>query len=305
MIKMTTNDGMSELLRLKTHGFLGVGYFDVEKNGQLMPDYQIDLKSPLYLNMGEKDHTFICASSGSGKSHLLGVLVEESIRLMKNTAVLIVDKMGIFSTLGKPGLQAPIDEWNEKTKPYFQIAPSGLGNVEIWIPKGEKNKYDEDFYDRTFSIKPAELDPYIFCYTYGIKMKDQQANLLKKCMSELREKLPDFTINDLTKYIHENGTSMGFKSQSVDALFSKIIALYDTGILSSTDGISLPELLRPGHAAVLDLSTLDKESATLVVNIITNKIINDPNSSSIGISQAEQFQNLYSAIYPSYPFDIR
>jgi hypothetical protein len=194
---------------------------------------------------------------------------------MPQISTVVFDKMSVFSGMKYPGRSEPIDEWNEKCSPSYQLHPKAIDSVKIWILDGEKKKYDEDFYDRTFAIQPADLDPYIFSIVFEMNRADPQVNLLAHALKKLTEQEPNFTVEKLIEFINLDGQTCGFVSQTCNALISRITFLYDNGILNNDKGLLLPDLCRPGGVAVIDISTLDRTIGTLVVNVVINKMMTE------------------------------
>jgi len=280
-------------LKIKTEGFVGLEYHDNYNDKNIVTDFNLIVEKPCFIELDKKNHTFICASSGSGKSYLGGVIAEESIRLMKNDAkplsFLVIDRLGIFPTLDKPNTSNIIDEWNKKTKPFYQLVPTGLSNIEIWIPAGEKAKYHPDMYHWLFAIKPHNLSRYVFNYIFNIGENDPQSNLLKKCLNTLKKENKEFTMNDLGRLIPDKAAEYGFKPQTSDALFSKLESLVEMGLFDNEIGINLDNMLKPGVITIMDVSSCNPKTAKTVVNILMDYIVNEQTRINQLVQLAKKF----------------
>lgn len=279
--------------KIKTEAFVGLEYRDIPNDKNIVIDFSLIVEKPCFIELDKKNHTFICASSGSGKSYLGGVIAEESIRLMKNdakpTSFLMIDRLGIFPTLDKPNTSDLVNKWNEKTKPFYQIIPKGLTNVEIWIPMGEQAKYHPDMYHSVFAIKPRNLSVYVFNYIFNIGENDPQSNLLKKCLNTLKKEKKDFTMNDLTRLVPEKQNEFGFKPQTGDALFSKLEALIEMGVVDNELGIDLDAMIKPGIVTIMDVSSCNPKTAKTVINILMDYIVNEQTRINQSVQLAKRF----------------
>lgn len=258
----------------KSAGFIGLGYTDIYK-GERVTGYSLNMQDPLYIDFGQKEHTMIVAKSGSGKSYLAGVLAEESIRVLRNTSIVMFDRMGIFSTLKLPGEQNPIDLWNGKcAEGYFNIKANGLPNIEVWIPKAELNEYDPEMYDHVFAIKPKDISTYVFCLSFGLGISDQQTNLFRKAKRAIQSEKSDYSLFEFIDYINEHSESWHYKVQTVDALISKLETLHELGI-TDENGIEISRMIRRNSIIVIDVSGSDEKTASLVVNFMTEAILRE------------------------------
>ena len=234
--------------------------------------YILSQSSPLLLDFSKKEHSLIIAKSGSGKSYLAGVIAEEAIRAMQNNySMLMVDPMGVFHTLRKNGEMDPIYAWNQQMT-LNTVEAKGMKNVEIWIPEGDKDEFDSDMYDRTFSLKANELTPDILSHTFNIKGVEPQVSLFRKARSHLIKQNPDFDLGDLIEMIWNSYDEWHFKSQTVEALFCKIDILKELGIITR-DGIKLSDMVQEGKVAILDVSMSDSYAAKTIVNFLAERLL--------------------------------
>ena len=286
-----------------TWGFIGMGYSDIYNNKtKKVADFTLDTNNPLYIDFAQKEHTMVIATSGFGKSFLAGVIAEENIRINSDSAIIMFDRMGIFSTLDLPAEPNLIEKWNQKcNSPYFNIEAKGIPSIEVWIPLGVKDQYDADMYHHVLAIKPSEISTYVFCLTFNIKMTDPQANLFRRSTMKLRKDNPQFTMGDLTEYLLAEGENLRYKSQTVDALTSKLETLSEMGIVSNEYGLELPSLVRKKAIIVIDVSNSDEKTMSIIVNFLTEKILRERVriSNQIKMAQRRKRQIFISNYIPS------
>jgi uncharacterized protein len=244
-------------------GLIGREYQTItRKDGSI--HFAILKNKPLFLDFSEKQHIFICAKSGSGKSYLAGVIAEEITRHSKNMCVVILDPMGIFETLDTPNDQKLVDEWNSQLDSP-DVIPKGI-RILKFIPAGDKDKFDPDTYDQTFAIRPRDFGPGSFCYTFDIDPLEPQVNLYRKAQKTAFNKNPDFTIQDLEMEMTDNGD---FNPQTKMALKTKLDALIELGILTN-EGKPIQQIVQEGKIIVLDLSMSNDYTSRILVDYFAN-----------------------------------
>ena len=252
-------------------GLIGTEYrHKTDNTGRV--SYILSQSSPLLLDFSKKEHSLIIAKSGSGKSYLAGVIAEEAISAMENNyAMLMIDPMSVLHTLRKSGEIEPIQDWNIQMS-MNKVNPKGMKNVEIWIPEGDKNEFDPEMYDRTFSFKANELTPDILSHTFDLPGLEPQISLFRKARSFLMKENLDFSLNELTEKIWESFEDWHFKSQTVEALFCKIDILKELGIITK-NGIQLSDLIQEGKVSILDVSMSDSYASKAIVNFLAERIL--------------------------------
>jgi len=234
--------------------------------------YILSQSNPLLIDFSKKEHSLIIAKSGSGKSYLAGVIIEEAIRaMMNNYGILMIDPTSALNSIKKKGEEDPIYAWNQQMT-LNQVNAKEMKNVEIWIPEGDKDEFEPEMYDRTFSFKANELTPDILSHTFDIPGLEPQCSLFRKARSFLLKEIGDFSLNDLTNKIWESFEDWHFKSQTVEALFCKLGILKELGIITK-NGIQLSELIQEGKISILDVSMSDSYASKAIVNFLAERIL--------------------------------
>ena len=227
---------------------------------------------PLLIDFNRKEHMLIIAKSGSGKTYLMGVLAEEITRAVSNTGAIMLDMMGVLSTLRiQNDDHALLHAWNSYMI-LHNIRAAALSNVEIWVPIGDAKEFEPDQYDRTFSLKATDLSYGTLCYCFKMDTLDPQTNLFRKIKRIVKQETPDYTIYDLINGIFDHREDLGFKVQTAEALRTKLDALIELRLISN-DGVCLSEMVREGKIVVLDLSMSEPYTAKIIVNFLAEQLL--------------------------------
>jgi len=231
----------------------------------------IDKVNRIMIDFSQKQHSLILAKSGGGKSYLAGVYVEELIRTMRNYCVLIIDPIGIFSTLNRPnGNINEIEYWNERIP--NDILPAPIDKITTWVPAGDASKYDEGMYDKKFSLQAHDFTYSILCYAFDMELLDPQTNLYRRAQGELIKQKGTYTLGELASQISCDYKDMGFQKQTEESLLTKLGALDELGIITN-EAVPLNQIVREGEAVVFDLSLSSVYSARIIVNFLAEKIL--------------------------------
>jgi hypothetical protein len=235
---------------------------------------QLDKLNPLLIDYTQKQHTIIFAKSGGGKSYVAGVIAEELALVMDNYCTLLVDPMGIFSTLKMPNTNSvETTPWVEQCPADEKITfPQAVAGCTIWIPAGDARQFLPGTFDRTLSLKAREFSQGTLCFAFDLEVLEPQAILYRKCQVKLLKERGDYVLGQLIACIHEHGHEMGFQSQTVESLCTKLGALEDLGIIRD-DAPEVHEIIRERAVAVLDLSQSSTYTARIVINFLAEKLL--------------------------------
>lgn len=231
------------------------------------------LGHPLVMDFSRKEHTYIIAKSGSGKSYAAGVLSEEMVPPDANYAAVIIDPLGIFGTLGLPNDGDEVDAWNKEVG-RTEIVPAGLENYKVWIPAGDQDAFEPEMYHQTFALGPSQITYGTLCYAFDLDPLEPQINLYRKAQRMMYKRDPEYSFGDLYMVIREEGRDLGFQTQTIDALTSKMDALAELNIVARRGwGVDLHDMIRPGQVIVFDLSMSSSYTAKIVLNFFTEKLL--------------------------------
>jgi len=232
---------------------------------------QLDKLSPVLIDYSKKQHTFIIAKSGGGKSYLAGVVAEELARVMSNYCTLLIDPMGIFSTLKMANTnRVELDAWDAQCPD--EVIPQAVAGCTIWVPAGDVGQFLPGTFDKAFSLKAREFSQGTLCFAFDLEVLEPQAILYKKCQSLLLKARGDYSLGELVASIHEHGHGFGFQPQTVESLCTKLGALEEIGIVRD-DAPEIHDVIREHSVAVLDLSQSSSYTARIVVNFLAEKLL--------------------------------
>lgn len=232
-----------------------------------------NLGQKVYLDALLPHVVFITGSRGSGKSYALGVIAEELILKNPNVSAVIIDPVGIFWSMKYPNKEEKelnaLNEWN--------LEPMGIENTSVFIPYGLSKKIPKETYDRLFSLRPSELNVEDWCLTFGIERFSQSGLLLERAVEKAKEKHKNYSIEELIKIIETDkeltSKDRGYKSESRRALVSRLEAARSWGVFSK-EGTSLAEICKKGIVSVIDISFLEENVSSLVIGMLSRKILN-------------------------------
>ncbi|NLJ20822.1 MAG: ATP-binding protein [Bacteroidales bacterium] len=237
--------------------------FDTKKNKKLK------LGSHITIDFTRKEHTMIIAKSGSGKSYLAGVIAEELIKTIDNYAVILLDPMGIFSTLSIANNGPEVEAWNSE---FPDVEPKGLDNFEVWIPAGDIEHFDKDMYDKAFSLSCKDLSFSTLCFAFDMDPLEPMVNLFRKAQTNIAKQNPNYGLYSLKEYIKEHGKDLDFKEQTIEALCTRLDALQELKLITDY-GSKFSEMVQRNKIVVFDLSMSSSYTARIIVNFFAEHLL--------------------------------
>ncbi|NOZ81768.1 MAG: ATP-binding protein [Candidatus Micrarchaeota archaeon] len=223
------------------------------------------LTNRILMDVSRPHVVLIAGKRGSGKSYTGAVIAEEIMNLpeeiRENLSCLLIDTMGIFWSMKSPNERdiALLSEWGIKPKgfPVLNFVPAGF------ITEYEKAGIG---YDGVLAVKPSELTPGDWLFTFGFDLTHPLGILLERVLRKLQGR--EYTIDDIINEIRSDNRS---SSREKLALENRFLAASDWGIFSE-EATRVEELLKPGAASVLDVSLQDRPVRNLLLSIISRKI---------------------------------
>jgi len=199
-------------------------------------------------------HVAVLGATGSGKSYVVGVIVEELLE--KGVPVVAVDPHGEYRFFSQ-GNDKP-DEV-EKAR-SLGLTPSGFPTTVYSL--GEDG-------DRSLSISVEDLNPYALVEVCDLS--DAQSDLLHLAFRRLGG--GRYGLDDLVGAVKEAAREWGFQRNTLAATLRKVQALSELVFLG--ESVNVRDLVKPGHLSVLDLSgSVDEEVRRTVVGVVLEKIFN-------------------------------
>jgi len=182
-----------------------------------------------------RKHLAILAMSGSGKSYLSSVLIEELLESQKPISIIVIDPHGEYRSF--------LEDKNYaiKTKVWRK------GNLKIATHKLGVNTINE----------------------FIPQMSPQQRRDLKPIISELRKVKKVYGMDDLITAVEMSN----IKSNTKNAILSWLEELNSSELFSNVDSPSLQELASPGKLSVIDLSDfIHLREKQIIVAYIARKL---------------------------------
>jgi len=245
----------------KLDGSLNIGrYYALDSS--LGSNVNIDIIHPHII--------LICGKRGYGKSHTIGVFIEEIARLEKkvreNLGVVVFDTLGIFWTT-----QFPNNVEAENLNRWSQV-PEGF-DINLLVPKKFVEEYKNKGIDAdSFSIRVSELSPYHWCQLFGVKATDLLGIILTRTVLKMQSSSTHFSIAELLTCIQNDTRG----DSTVKDVAENFLTMADSWGVFDKDGISIRDLVRRGTITILDLSHLpDPALKNIVATLVSEKIFEE------------------------------
>ncbi len=245
----------------KLDGSLNIGrYYALDSS--LGSNVNIDIIHPHII--------LICGKRGYGKSHTIGVFIEEIARLEKkvkeNLGVVVFDTLGIFWTT-----QFPNNAEAENLNRWSQV-PEGF-DINLLVPKKFVEEYKNKGIDvDSFSIRVSELSPYHWCQLFGVKATDLLGIILTRTVLKMQSSSTHFSIAELLTCIQNDTRG----DSTVKDAAENFLTMADSWGVFDKDGISIRDLVRRGTITILDLSHLpDPALKNIVATLVSEKIFEE------------------------------
>lgn len=212
----------------------------------------------------------ICGKRGYGKSHTIGVFIEEIARLEKkvkeNLGVVVFDTLGIFWTT-----QFPNNAEAENLNRWSQV-PEGF-DINLLVPKKFVEEYKNKGIDvDSFSIRVSELSPYHWCQLFGVKATDLLGIILTRTVLKMQSSSTHFSIAELLTCIQNDTRG----DSTVKDAAENFLTMAESWGVFDKDGISIRDLVRRGTITILDLSHLpDPALKNIVATLVSEKIFEE------------------------------
>jgi len=201
-------------------------------------------------------HLAIIASTGSGKSYLAGVLLEELMMPHNRAAVVIVDPHGEYSTLQEMQNLTPFKEGNYKPR------------VRIFRP--------EDIRVRIDSLALPDLR-----YLLPNLSEKQHYQLTRAYNFASRSFRGGYTLEQLLYAVRqtgegkkdEDGETSAEEDPTTGALLWRLNSvLRNSQIFNDFENLELEELCKPGQCTVLQLNEVDQREQQVIAATLLRRV---------------------------------
>lgn len=247
-----------------------------EKNGEgslnIGRYYALDssLGSNVYIDIIHPHIVLICGKRGYGKSHTIGVFIEEIARLEKkvrnNLGVVVFDTLGIFWTTQFPN-NVDTEELNR-----WKQDPEGF-DINLLVPKKFVEEYKNKGIDvDSFSIRVSELSPYHWCQLFDVKETDPLGIILTRNVLKMQSSSTRFSINELLTRIQNDMRGDNMVKDAAE----NFLTTADSWDVFDKDGLSIRDFVKRGTITILDLSPLPNPVLkSIVATLVSEKIFEE------------------------------
>jgi uncharacterized protein len=202
-------------------------------------------------------HLAIIASTGSGKSYLAGVLLEELMMPYNRAAVLIIDPHGEYSTLqGMMNLPA-FRQGNYKPK------------VRIFQPDSVRVRIDSLTLADLRYLLPnlSEKMHYQLGRAYGFAQRNKGGYTLELLLQAVREAAEG------KRGANEDGLVVEEEDPTTGALIWRINSVMrHSRIFNDMENLELRELFQPGQCTVIQLNEVDQREQQVIAATLLRRV---------------------------------
>ncbi|MGD8627106.1 MAG: ATP-binding protein, partial [Anaerolineae bacterium] len=212
-------------------------------------------------------HLAVIASTGSGKSYLAGVLVEELMLPHNRAAVLIIDPHGEYDTLAQmQGLEAfaaedgyrPRVEIIRPDDVKVRVSSLTLGDLRYLLPNlSERMHY---VLGRAYNHAGHKYGPKWTLAQFRLAVREVEGKMSGKDEQSLEEQVAELT----------QGEDYGTANALIWRINSR---LEGSSIFDNLESLPLADLFRPGQCTVLQLNEVDQREQQVVVATLLRRLL--------------------------------
>lgn len=204
-------------------------------------------------------HLAIIASTGSGKSYLAGVLLEELMMPHNRAAVLIIDPHGEYSTLQEMMNLPPFREGDYKPR------------VRVFQPDNVRVRIDTLTLPDLRYLLPnlSEKMQYQLGRAYAFAQRSSKGNAytLEQLLYAVRQ----------TSEGKRSDSEDGFGAEEEDPTTGALVwrlnsVLRQSRIFNDTENLELRELFEPGQCTVIQLNEVDQREQQVIAATLLRRI---------------------------------
>ncbi len=213
---------------------------------------------PVVLDVREftSTHMAIIASTGSGKSYLAGVLIEELMSPANKACVLVLDPHGEYGTLKE------------------------LPNTEAFHERGSLS----DYRPRSWILRPERIKVKLSTLEYPDlryllpTMTERMEELLSRAFTRVQnQENRAWSVGELEVKIRniadERRDDQGVDySMTADGLCRRLDSMLGKPPFSASEDLDLRELLKPGQCSVLQLDDIDEKRQQVITATLLRRI---------------------------------
>ncbi len=241
---------------------------------------------PIALDVSQftSTHLAIIASTGSGKSYLAGVLLEEMMMLKNQGAVLVIDPHGEYDTL-QDMMNLP-DFQDGNYRPEVKILKSEAVHVRIdSLSEGDLAYFLPELSEKMrFVLNRA--------YRY-VNKKARRESDGRYGLQDLIEALASSAGST-----DEDDAAQPKDKSTINGLTWRLrTTLEDSRVFDDHRELRLPELFRPGRCTVLQLDDIDEREQQMIVATLLRRAYDARKAAVKGLSNADDANRLAYPVF--------
>ncbi len=204
---------------------------------------------PIFLDIKKtvSKHVSVLAKTGAGKTYTVGVLLEELLKA--DVPIVIIDPHDEYSTLKRENNDSEMSKYGVTPRSYErQITSYTVGF--------------ESPGSRQLVLNP-KFDLYELIDIMPIRLNDRQKAVIYNSLQRIGHE--NYTLDELIEEVKADSDKAKWK------VISGLETLRDSGIFDGRP-VSKHELVRPGHASIINLKNTDPHIQQLVVAKIAREL---------------------------------
>jgi DNA helicase HerA-like ATPase len=245
------DDLLSDVLSKRKRGEQGSAYI-----GSLLSRPEGAVPVALDVRGFTSTHLAIIASTGSGKSYLAGVLLEELMMPHNRAAVLIIDPHGEYNTLQDMQNMSAFEAGNYKP------------TVRILRPETIRIRIDSLTLPDLRYLLPNLSEKMHHQLTRGFN-NAQKMYKGKYGLEQLR-----FAVRQMAegKSVADEETGELDEDPTTNALMWRLGGLANSQIFNDSENLELEELCRPGQCTVIQLNEVDRREQQVIAATLLRRV---------------------------------
>lgn len=211
----------------------------------------------VYLNINElvQKHVSVIAKTGSGKSYIVGILVEELLKC--KIPILIIDPHGEYSGLMHPN----INEYDTRLMSRYDVKPQGYSDsIQEYSINPNVNPGTLPLKLPSYGLSPDSISELL-----GLRGTGVSTAIMFKAINRLMSKKNLFTLRELITAIEHDRNSAKWH------LINNLENLMSTGIFSNRP-TRLIDLVQPGRVTIINLRGVSPTQQQIAVTHLTRQL---------------------------------
>ncbi len=260
-IHIADSEMLAQVLSKRAVGEVGAAHI-----GSLLSRPLGEVPVALDLRAITSTHLAIIASTGSGKSYLAGVLIEELMRPTNRAAILIVDPHGEYDTLTEMSAAREFLDAQDGYQPRVEVIRPEMVKVRInSLTLGDLRYLLPDMSERMH---------YVLGKAYGlVQRKFGEKWTLAQFRIAVREAEDEMSGRSRSPEEEADALSQSDDYGTAGAVIWRLNSRLETSsIFDDFESMPLDDLFRPGQCTVLQLNEIDQREQQVVVATLLRRL---------------------------------